>query len=377
MIRIDDKAYRLMGDEPRNVPPFPQVSLQVLPIRTIYDFENDSIHVKLTFMTPALSDDLDVLSRPLTYLIWEVWSHVPIGGQPHSASIYFSVSSEVAVNEPGQKVVWSRPQIISPDRNLLALKMGSEEQPVLQKKGDNLRIDWGYLYTAAPLKEGMTAANGSFTACSKSFAESGKLPPNDDQRQPRPVRDELPVSAFVFDLGKVTFAKAIHLLLAYDDEYSLIYFGRKMRPYWRRNGAQAADLIQQAEKDYEPLKRRCEAFDNELMADLVKVGGLQYAQIAALAYRQCLAANKLVADANGQPLLFPKENFSNGCIATVDVIYPMDPLFLLVSPTLAKASLVPVLNYAASSRWKFPFAPHDLGTYPIANGQVYGGGEKT
>jgi hypothetical protein len=182
----------------------------------------------------------------------------------------------------------------------------------------------------------------------------------------------------VFDLGKVGAQPVSrHLILAYDDLYSIEYMGQKLRPWWRRKGAEATDLLKTAVGQYDGLRRRCEEFDQALVADLERVGGPGYADLCALAYRQAIGAHKLVAAPDGRPMLFSKECFSNGCIATVDVAYPASPIFMLFSNELLKATVTPVLDYAASDRWRFPFAPHDLGTYPKANGQVYGGGEKS
>ncbi len=121
-------------------------------------------------------------------------------------------------------------------------------------------------------------------------------------------------------------------MLAYDDLYSIQYMQKNLRPYWRRTGWEAADLLKAAASDYASLQKRCAAFDEELMADLTKAGGEKYAKLCALAYRQCFAAGKFVADDNGQPLQFCKENHSNGCISTSDVFYPMAPQFLLFGP---------------------------------------------
>ncbi len=371
MVRIDGKPYRIMGPEPKEVPAMEQFSVRVWPTQTAYEFHAAGVDVNLRFITPLLPDDLDLLARPVTYLTWNVSS---TDARKHHIAIYYDNSAELVVDNPRQKVVWSRPEVAG----LKVMRFGSQEQRVLQESGDNRRIDWGYQYVAVPADESVSTVIADAEKARAVFAKDGRLPASDDARMPRAVNDGFPVAACTFDLGKVgNDSVNRHLLLAYDDINSIEYLGTKLRPYWRRNGMEAPEMLQMAAKQYEDLMHRCAVFDMRLMADLKRVGGPRYAQLCALAYRQAIGGHKLAAAPDGRPMLFPKECFSNGCISTVDVIYPAGPIFMLFSNDLLKASMTPVLDYAATPRWKHPFAPHDLGTYPKANGQVYGGGERT
>jgi hypothetical protein len=367
LVRIDGQAFRVMGTEPARLPALEQKSLVVWPTRTSYTFGGAGVTLTLTFMTPALPEDIDLLSRPVTYVTYEF---VSTDGKKHEAAVYLDAAAEIAVNEPGQPVEWATESFAG----LSTVRIGSKDQPVLAKKGDDLRIDWGYLYLAAPKSGDALAKLLPAATARECFASHSQFPM---VKLASPLAaSEAPVAALILDGIKVSAKPASRwLLLAYDDLYAIQYMRKNLRPYWRRNGWEAADLLQASAKQYAALVKRCTAFDEELMADLTRAGGVKYARLAALAYRQCFAAGKFVADEHGQPLQFCKENHSNGCIGTSDVFYPMAPQFLLLGPSLAKSFLVPFMNYAASARWRFPFAPHDLGTYPQANGQVYGDGE--
>jgi hypothetical protein len=378
LVRVDGKVYNLTGATGRGGRGAPspntltQTRLEVLPTRTIYEFSGAGVKVGLTFLTPALPDDLDVLSRPLTYIDWTVSSN---DGKEHEAAVYFDAGSELVVNTADQAVVSARFQVDGQP----VLRMGSREQPVLAKRGDDLRIDWGYLYLAADKPEGATQAITNRQQGRTTFTSTGKLPDSDDfSEASRGGRAPAPVLAMGINLGKIASQPVSrYLMIAYDDIYAIEYFERRERAWWRRNGADAADLLRMGRRDHDSLLERSKAFDDQLMADMRQVGGEKYARLASLAYRQTLAAHKLVADVDGTAMFFPKENFSNGCIATVDVIYPSAPFALLFNPRLLRAQIQPVLDYARMGRWRWPFAPHDLGTYPQANGQVYGGGERT
>jgi hypothetical protein len=375
LIRIDGQTYRWMGVHPRQylaMPPIDamqQTSVEVAPLHSKYRFTAAGIELHVTFFTPLFPQDLDVLSRPVTYLSW---SAISTDGKPHQVDLLLDVDPMIAVNEAAQPVTWSRAHTTG----LTLLNVGSRDQAALHQSGDRIRIDWGYFHLGVPDAAGATTSLNFDDMA--DFVRSGNLPDADDLSMPKTAdsRSHPAHLSVKLPLGRVgSTAVERHVLLAYTEGYAIEYLGRKLRPYWQRNGMTESAMLARSEKEYAALETRGLKFDADLTADMTKVGGEDYGYLAALLFRQTIAAHKLVADIDGTPMFFSKENDSNGCIDTVDVTYPSSPFFLLFNPKLLEAQLEPLMRYAALPRWRFPFAPHDLGTYPLANGQVYGGGE--
>ena len=369
MARIDGTAWAVMG--PCAERKAEQRLRQVLPTRTIYVLQAGAVELTVTFLNPLLPDDLDILSRPLAYVIVGARA---TDGKAHAVQLYMDIGGEWATDTGEQEVVWARPRV----KGIECMKIGTATQRVLARSGDNIRTDWGHCWLAVAADGRSHSAVQPDPAMRAGFAASGRLADEDDQDMPRGAFSNYPKMGAVIDLGQVAAATVEGtFIVAYEDLWALEFMQRRIRPYWQRGGQDFASMLKDAVARQGELRRRCEAFDADLLARCEAAGGAAYRDLCAASYRQAVAAHKLGADFDGSPLFFSKENFSNGCIATVDVTYPSAPLFLMVNPTLLEGMVTPVLQYAASPRWKFAFAPHDLGCFPLANGQVYGGGEAT
>jgi len=103
------------------------------------------------------------------------------------------------------------------------------------------------------------------------------------------------------------------LILAYDDLYSIQYMQKNLRPYWRRNGWKPP-ICSSPARDYEALRIVVKnSTRNSWPTSPGRRREIREARRARLP--AVFRRGKFVADDNGQPLQFCKENHSNGCIA--------------------------------------------------------------
>jgi len=365
MVRVDGRPMRFMGGPEVLAESVRQVSLQVRPTQTVYVFEAGAVELEVVFLSPLLMDDLELLSRPASYVHFRTRSR---DGRSHRVEAYLDMTSQWAVNAPHQKVLWQARETDS----LRVLQFRSEQQPVLEKAGDDLRIDWGTALLAVP--RDAQALVGDIDYCRAAFVARGEL--SDEHLLPMPRKSTYwgeAVLAARLDLSCAPRRDGRGVaLVGYDDEYSVEYFGQPLRAWWRRHpDATPERMLEAAYADRGQVRERCDRHDAHLAAEAQRVGGAQYAELIALAYRQAISACKLVAAPDGRAFFFSKENFSNACMGTVDVNYKSAPIFIYANPELLKGMLDPIFDYCRSDAWTLPFPAHDIGLYPKANGQVY------
>ncbi|MDE6085880.1 MAG: DUF4965 domain-containing protein [Muribaculaceae bacterium] len=182
----------------------------------------------------------------------------------------------------------------------------------------------------------------------------------------------MPVISFVNNLGKVKEARSF-MMIGYDEVWDIQYMGNNYKAYYARDGKTIFDAFKDLRKNYSSIMADCRRLDKMIYDDALAAGNVKYAELLSGCYRHVMAAHKLFRDDTGKMLYFSKENKSNGCVNTVDLTYPESPLYLLYNPELQKGMILSILDYALSDARKGRnCAAHDLGQYPLANGQVYG-----
>jgi hypothetical protein len=336
-----------------------QKSVDINATQTIYNFTCGKVDLKLTFTSPLLMNDLGLLARPVSYITYQVLAN---DNKTHQVKVYLSASSDIAVYRPSQEVSATKYNTAK----LSVLKTGTLEQAVLKKAADDMRIDWGYFYVAAPKASNSIQFITPQKDASNAFRK-GNVSSTAKQGKSLALNTIIPFGA----VGKTPVEKYVEL--GYDEVYAIQYFKNDLRPWWNTSGKETIEgQLTAASNEYKAVIAKCEAFNKSVYAEALKSGGKEYADLCILAYRQSIAAHTLVKSPKGEILWLSKENNSGGFINTVDVTYPSAPLYLIYNPQLLQGMLNGIFYFSESGKYPHPWAAHDLGTYPLANGQTYG-----
>ena len=357
VMHIDGEHLRFMGaaDERFGRPQrcLPQKSVDFEPLFTRYVFENSRVRLTVCFWSPALIKDVQLMSTPCSFIDYEI---KVLDGRKHNISIELFIDSAMCGHDASDVVG----ETLDCEGYSLA-RFSKRRQQVLHERGDGIDIDWGTFYLAGlytRYNEHGIAYEYSFDRM-KAGSESTREFDAHSLMSVYKLPDNFDGEMKAYDI------------FAYDDGASLIVLGDKLKGIWTERFGSIYTAIDYFYKHHDELYNKTLAWQEELLNDARPFGD-DYVKIITAAYRHILAAHKAVRRPDGEILYMSKECCSNGCINTVDVSYPSIPLLLCYNPELVRGLMTGIFEFAAQPGWPYDFAPHDLGQYPIANGQVYG-----
>lgn len=348
LVHADGVTYSFMGVVPKATK-LTQQSLEVTAFGTEYTFTCDKFDLKVVFTSPLDPTDLTTLSCPVCYMDYTVTPKASL----QNVTVALYMDEEHCYD---RMVFPIRAGKIKGEKYNTAW-FGLKKQLVMSQSYDDSAAEWGYWYISG--KEAGFASNNMLDR----FVAGGFMNFDFDENKRKYIAAFDPQT-------DVKDAFSGTMTVAFDDMVSIFYFGDWLKGYYFNEGKSILDAIDDAWSNKAAVFDKCAAFDENLKKMTEKYGE-DYLLVLYAGLRQAVAAHKLVKDKDGKPLFLSKECHSNGCLATVDVSYPSTPLFLLFNPELVEGMMRPIYKFARMPVWECDFAPHDIGTYPYACGQIY------
>jgi hypothetical protein len=364
--------------------------------------------VHLRFVHTKVPTAMELMELPFVFLETEIEASDVSSSSTVTASIYVDMNAFNAMQlKSDEEMTWGSTTVPSTTNGgtFHSAMLGTAAQPILKSSGDQFMLDWGYLHIMTMGDDPASGISSSATATNASVSRSAfrggatVLPPV-DAYIPRMASDGYPlISAMttfpVLSASSNTSSFApVRFVIGYDENGMQYYFGDVLYGAWTRQLQQQpkeyhhfhdqqqkqhqqqqrtsfTDVASRALDNYTTIRGMVSTFDAELMSLMSTRISPHYAKIGALAFRQTFAAIEFTHSATfNESWAFLKEISSDGDINTMDVIFPASPLLFYAAPEVVKMLLLPVLHYAVNQTWEpytYPFSPHQLGTYPVAN----------
>ena len=182
---VDNSFYLIMGNPAVAWAAAPlaratQTSVTVFATQTVYTFAAGPVAVNLTFTSPQIAGDYDLMSRPCHYF---TYSLAATDGAPHAVSLYQDVTSYLVLND-GKDADITFSRVPLPAAGAEALSLGAATQLPLSSTND--KPTWGFAYLVRDTTVANSAVLESSYVTRKAFAGGAALPAPDSPTNPQP-----------------------------------------------------------------------------------------------------------------------------------------------------------------------------------------------
>ena len=362
LARVDGTAYSLFG-----APGGPQaasvLSGEYTSTRSTFTLSAGNASFVLDFLSPVAPNDYVRQSLPFSYL---TISASGANGNSPSVQVYTDIdNSWLDANTPASY------NLSTSGATSLFQWVANGQAPYTQS--GNEQALWGTVVLASRPgcnNASLSAATGAMSDVRNGFASSGNL----DGSTPGWASGS--VSAFSHDLGSVTSGGSnVTYAIGVARDQAVSYLGTDWTHYYRATYADVPSAVDHFLDDYDAASADSQALDAAIAGAANSAGGANYSDIVTLSVRQAYAScDFTIVDGSkdtSDPLIFLKEISSDGNVNTVDVLYPIHPIFYVLNAASIRDIVEPVARFLNSGQWPNNYASHDIGSaYPVADGHL-------